>query len=139
MALKEYVGETALARFLVKLTAKYIGYDNSSSGMEAENVQDAVDELNSNLVGFIDIGNLLYTFTTYGETWTATEDCIVIIALTSSTNSLAYVTLDGVRIMEQPSGGAYSRHSFYVKMGSVIATRNTSGQSYSGTAYGLTK
>ncbi len=50
MALKEYVGETALARFLSKLSAKFVGYDNEESGLEATTVQGAVDEINSNLV-----------------------------------------------------------------------------------------
>lgn len=47
MAIKKYLSLDGLARFKEKLTATFIPYTNTSSGLSATNAQDAIDELNS--------------------------------------------------------------------------------------------
>lgn len=47
-------------------SAEDVSYDNTTSGLEADNVQDAIDELNSNLV--LHVGDVLTdTFDFYGN------------------------------------------------------------------------
>lgn len=42
------IGVTAMVYTFVKNIAEYINYDNTNSGLDATNVQDAIDELNGN-------------------------------------------------------------------------------------------
>lgn len=57
-----------LAAFLYREGARKIGYNNTESGLAAENVQDAIDELSSSVIGF-DV-NLIFN----DESWVTLAD-----------------------------------------------------------------
>lgn len=138
MAMKEYVGATALARFLSKLTAKFVGYDNSSSDLEATNVQDAVDELNSNLTKFINPNDTIVSWTetsvsTTGFVYTATQDCYINGEIdASSTSLIPYLCINSVgswdRVFSGMSG-AKCGFGIYLKAGQTLYCR-PSGSGY---------
>ena len=86
-------------------------YDNSTSGLEATNVQSAIDEVNSNRVGFIDVSNILlaghYVIAETTENYTAEADCYIIALIYSySTVASGHVLIDGVVVSEINKTGA---------------------------------
>jgi hypothetical protein len=125
-----------------------INYDNTTSGLTATNVQDAIDEntdsidtLNSNIsykTGFIDTSNLITTINTYNADYTATADCwcIGFCRKSSSGSNNAQVNLDSANVANVTSTDNVIMQ-FPVKAGQHIKTRNDSGGIYTLFVYGM--
>ena len=119
-------------------TAAGTSYDNTTSGLTATNVQDALDEidasvdtLNSKTVKFIDVSTLLTTLSTQNASYLATVDCIATGYMANTTGD-ATISIDGVEVMRTgvPTGiasGYLNAVYLPIKKGQTIATRATFG------------
>lgn len=119
-------------------TASGTSYDNTTSGLTATNVQDALDEidanvdtLNSNTVKFIDTSTLLTTLSTQNASYLATVDCVATGYMANTTGD-ATLSIDGVEVMRTgvPTGvasGYLNAVYLPIKKGQTIATRATFG------------
>lgn len=120
-------------------TAEAVQYDNSISGLEATNVQGALDEVTDSLPKlFVDTTNIIYESSSLDATWVATENAYVSISIkaTDGTNSPG-ARIDGVNLFAPGSTTAYARGGFYIKKGQTLSINKGGGGSAYTTAYGL--
>jgi hypothetical protein len=117
--------------------ASNLAYDNTYSGIQAVNVQTAIDEVNDSLMTpFVDYSaNILATITTPGGSWTATKDCICIASMGATSGNSANVLVDGMlAIATGLVTSSTSTYPYlgtcYVKKGQVVTTKNVSGHKY---------
>ena len=92
-------------------TAANVSYDNTDSGLTAETVQAAIDEIVTDIpdvdtlkaaivLPFIDTSNVIKEKTTAGVetlTYTPTVDCAIVYVLNAQ-NTKSYITIDGVEV-----------------------------------------
>ena len=80
-------------------TAGTVAYDNKNSGLVAKDVQGAIDEVNTNRVGFIS-GTLLHTISTANTSYTATKNCWARCTIKGKYNvSNNGISIDGINLM----------------------------------------
>lgn len=129
--------------------AENIVYDNTESGLEANDVQGAIDELSSNVdeqnknlnngIRFVDYANPFKTFNTNGETWVATQDCCIAGLIGNLIKNAAVLEIDGVQVAAcaVANGAASSTTGInvYVKKGQTVSMRTSA--SYQISAYPL--
>lgn len=109
--------------------ASGVAYDNTDSGLSAENVQDAVDELKNGLIPFPDYSasGILYDSRSSARTlnYTATEDCYAnFYVVMASTNS---ISINGELVASGSDSGTSPRvyqvsFAGYLKAGDVITS-----------------
>lgn len=91
---------------------------------------------------------MLGSITTYNGSWTATENCIMIVDVIKAGNSSGYnamVYVNGnyvISVYDQSNaGGSIGNSNGYgipISKGDVVTTRNQSGQTYNVKFYGIT-
>lgn len=84
-----------------------------------------------------DTNNLLGSITTVGGSYTATEDCVMMIRGMKATSATeAYITINGkafIRIFNASSDGMYmpqNDYGIFIPKDTVVGTKNGTGNSY---------
>lgn len=102
----------------------------------------AISTINNNLntkIGFIDFHNMIHTITSYGVSWTATQDCWARMYCYSTYSTVnAIITIDEQLVLNNGVlGEGLPWMSLFIKKGQTIYTRNESHGVYSIVIYGL--
>jgi len=131
-------------------TAANVSYDNTDSGLTAETVQAAIDEIVTDIpevdpikeaivLPFIDTTNVLQAKVTAGVetlTYTPTVDCAIVYVFQAN-NTKPYIEIDGVEVACIWSTGQITQEGIlYLKAGQIMSLVSpTAGSCY--TVYGL--
>ena len=120
---------------------------NLLSEDEKKGLIQIIDEFDADIMFvngvFIDTNNILQAFTAFTTeaTYTATEDCVVIGGMSTTSNKTAYVRINGVNVFEHYSGSGEQSisNSFFLKKGQTILFHNeTNWANINGyTVYGI--
>ena len=94
-----------------------------------------------------DLNNLITSITTRNASWTATDDCIMIGTVYTTTNTAAQVSFDGNVVVSMETNSTsqpltrvgYGNMGFAVPKGTVVTTRSDSSGNYNLKFYGIEK
>lgn len=117
-----------------------VSYDNTSSGLTATNVQDAVDELKDDIVlPFMEEANYVGVSQeiSAGSSYTAPADGLYVIFVSCDTGN-AQLFIDSARtkpLLLNSGNGTTVTHTFYLKAGTAIYTGAGAGARYTVRAY----
>lgn len=120
--------------------AQSVVYDNTTSGLEAENTKEAIDELSSKIdeqnenlgnsrIGFIDTTNIIFQSDNI-TSYTATQNCWFYAIIYNNASTYTQVFIDGVVVNRfYTNGGDDTCSLIPLKKGQTIMISGQRGQS----------